>query len=123
MKKAKKKAPKKTVRKAAKKPVSKATGPVMPLADKVVLRPLASEEKQRALALGIELPESANKDKSEQGTVIAVGPGRFEDGERVPMTVQVGDRVLFSKYGYYEVKAAAQEYLIVSESSILAIFQ
>lgn len=93
-----------------------------PMGDRVVVRPLGEEERGETSPSGIIIPDSA-KEKPEEGTVIAVGPGRFEHGARVPMQVKVGDRVMFSKYGYDEVKYKGDEYYIVSESSLLAIIK
>ena len=94
-----------------------------PLADRVVVRPLTDEEAGNVSKSGIIIPDTAKKDKPEQGFVMAVGAGKWdEDGEkRIPMDVKVGDRVLFSKYGYEEVKMEDKEYYVLSESSILAI--
>ncbi|HEX8591233.1 MAG TPA: co-chaperone GroES [Candidatus Paceibacterota bacterium] len=89
-----------------------------PLGDRLVIEPVSREEKS---ASGIIIPDSA-KEKPERGTVVAVGLGRIgDDNERVPMTVKVGDTVIFSKYGYDEVKIDGKEYYILSESSVLAI--
>jgi len=68
---------------------------------------------------GIVLPDTA-KEKPQRGKVVAVGPGRYEDGELVPLDVKKGDEVLFSKYGGTEVKVSGEEYLILRESDILA---
>ncbi len=94
--------------------------PIRPLGDRVVLKPLSAEEAGMRTASGIIIPDTA-KEKPEQGTVVAVGPGKFEDGARVPIGVTVGDRVLFSKYGYDEVKVGGVEYYVVKESDILAV--
>lgn len=93
---------------------------ISPLADRVVVQPASKEEVS---ASGIIIPDTAKAEKPERGTVVAAGPGRWnEDGdERVPMTVKVGDTVLFSKYGYDEVKIDGVEYLILAESSVLAV--
>lgn len=91
---------------------------IRPLGDRVVVKPLAKEEKS---AMGIIIPDSAKQDAPSKGTVVAVGPGRFEDGKQVPLGVAVGDEVLFSKYGYDEVKIEGTEYYILSESSVLAV--
>lgn len=90
-----------------------------PLADRVVVRPLEREEKT---ASGIFLPDNA-KEKPQEGEVIAVGPGRTEDGKRVVLDVQVGDRVIFSKYAGTEIKVNNEEVLILRESDILAIVE
>ena len=98
--------------------------PIRPLNDKVVVRPLTDEEAGTTSASGIIIPDSAKKEKPEQGIVIAVGAGKWnEDGEeRIPLDVQVGDRVVFSKYGYDEVKVNGKEYFLVAEGSILGVF-
>lgn len=104
--------------------MSENTSPIRPLGDRVVVRPLTEEELGTVSASGIIIPETAKKEKPEQGIVLAVGPGKWdEDGEkRIPVEVTEGDRVIFSKYGYDEVKITDKEYFIVSESSILGVF-
>lgn len=95
---------------------------ITPLGDRVLLKPLSPEEAGRKLASGIIIPETIDKEKPEQGTVIAVGPGkRGDDNELIPVGVSAGDRVVFSKYGYDEVKVNGVEYYLVSESNILAV--
>ncbi len=98
--------------------------PIRPLGDRVVVRPLTEVEAGTVSASGIIIPETAKKEKPEQGVVVAVGAGKWnEDGDaRLAMDVAVGDRVVFSKYGFDEVKVDGKEYFIVSESSILGIF-
>jgi chaperonin GroES len=91
-----------------------------PLADRVVVAPFPKDE---ATASGILIPDSANRDKPERGTVVAVGPGRYDDGDLLPMSLVVGDVVLFSKYGYDEVKIDGKEYFILPESQVLAKIQ
>ncbi len=93
---------------------------ISPLGDRVVVLPLAKEEQT---ASGILIPDSANREKPEQGTVVAVGPGRYDDGTLVPMSTKVGDTVLFSKYGFDEVTVDGKDYLILPESSVLAILK
>ncbi len=89
-----------------------------PLADRVIIKKIEAEEKT---AGGIVLPDTA-KEKPQQGEVLAVGPGKFDDkGVRQPMEVKPGDRVLFAKYSGTEVKIEGIEYLILSERDILAI--
>ena len=102
---------------------SQSDSPIKPLADRVVLRPLTEEEAGTKSASGIIIPDTAKEDKPEQGVVVAVGPGKWnEDGDgRLEMGVKVGDRVVFSKYGYDEVKVGKDAYFIVSESSVLGI--
>ncbi len=93
---------------------------ITPLGDRVVVEPMAREEMS---ASGIIIPDTASREKPEQGTVVAIGTGKYENGSLVPMSVKVGDSVLFSKYGYDEVKVDGTEYLILSESSVLAVLQ
>lgn len=96
---------------------------ITPLADRVVVRPLTEEEAGTTSAAGIIIPDSAKKEKPEQGIVVAVGAGKWdEDGEkRIPMEVKKGDKVVFSKYGYDEVKVDGKDYFLVSESNIVAV--
>lgn len=91
---------------------------LVPLGDKVVVKPEPAEEKTRS---GIVLPDSA-KEKPAEGTIIAVGTGRILDnGQKVPIEVKVGDKVIYSKYGGTEVKIDNDEYIILSERDILAV--
>lgn len=98
--------------------------PIKPLADRVVVRPLTDQELGTVSASGIIIPDTAKKEKPAQGVVVAVGPGKWnEDGDaRLEMDVKEGDKVVFSMYGYDEVKVEDKEYFIVSESSILGVF-
>jgi chaperonin GroES len=90
---------------------------INPLDDRVVVRPNEAEEKT---AGGIVLPDAA-KEKQQRGTVVAVGPGRLLDsGERAPVSVQVGDQVLFGKYGGTEIEIDGEDVKILRESDILA---
>ena len=88
-----------------------------PLEDRIVVQP--SEEEETTTS-GIVIPDTA-KEKPQEGTVVAVGPGRFEDGNRVPLDVSVGDKVIYSKYGGTEVKVEGDEYLILSARDVLAV--
>jgi chaperonin GroES len=88
-----------------------------PLEDRIVVQP--SEEEETTTS-GIVIPDTA-KEKPQEGTVVAVGPGRFEDGNRVPLDVSVGDKVIYSKYGGTEVKVEGEEYLILSARDVLAV--
>src|SRR5690606_34609064 len=90
---------------------------VKPLADRVVIKPLEEAEQMRG---GLYIPDSA-KEKPQQGEVIAVGPGRFEKDQRVPMDVKVGDKVLYGKYSGTEVTLDGGQYLILRESDVLAV--
>ena len=94
---------------------------IKPLADRVVIEPISAEEKTKG---GIILPDTADKEKPEQGKVIAVGPGKILDnGKRQTVGVKVGDKVLFTKYGPTDVKIDDKEYLIAKEEDILAVIQ
>ncbi len=105
--------------------VNKGTSPIVPLADRVVVRPLTDEEMGSTSPSGIIIPDTAKKEKPEQGVVVAVGPGKLADDGKthLPMGVKEGDRVVFSKFGYDEVKVDDSEYYIVSEGSILGIIK
>jgi chaperonin GroES len=92
---------------------------IKPLEDRIVVQP---SEAEQVTASGIVIPDTA-KEKPQEGTVLAVGPGRFEDGARVPLDVQVGDTVLYSKYGGTEVKYSGEEYLVLSARDILAVIE
>ena len=89
-----------------------------PLEDKIIVK---QAEAQTETASGLYIPDNA-KEKPQQGEVLAVGPGRRDDkGERIPMDVKVGDKVLYSKYGGTEVHYEGEDYLIVGARDILAI--
>jgi chaperonin GroES len=91
---------------------------IRPLGDKVVVK--ASTAEERTLG-GIVLPDSA-REKPQQGTVVAIGPGRLlENGDRAPMSVAIGDTVIYSKYGGNEVKLGGEELLILDQESIYAV--
>ena len=92
--------------------------PLRPLGDRVVLKPVEREEKTKS---GIVLPDTA-REKPQEGVVEAVGTGRILDnGQKVPMELGVGDRVLYAKYAGNEFKLDDVEYLIVSEKDVLAV--
>jgi chaperonin GroES len=88
-----------------------------PLADRVIIKAVPSEERTKS---GIIMPDTA-KEKPQEGKIVAVGPGKVEKGERIPMEVKVGDRVIYSKYAGTEIKYDGEEYLILRESDIQAI--
>jgi chaperonin GroES len=95
---------------------------IRPLADRVLVRPESADEEKTAS--GIYIPDTARKEKPERGEVVAVGEGKRTDkGDVVPLRVKVGDTVVFSKYGFDEIKIDDVEYYIVTESNILAIVQ
>lgn len=93
-----------------------------PLGDRVVVQPMAREEMTSS---GIVLPDTANKEKPQEGEIIAAGPGRLnEDGDgREPMDVKVGDKVLYAKYAGTEFKIDDEELLIISQKDILAVVE
>ena len=88
-----------------------------PLADRVVVRPMEETETMRG---GLYIPDTA-KEKPQQGEVLAVGPGKYDEGKRVPMDVKVGDKVLFSKYGGTEFDLGGEKVVILRESDIHAV--
>jgi chaperonin GroES len=92
---------------------------IKPLEDRILVKTLEAEQ---TTASGLVIPDTA-KEKPQEGEVIAVGPGRFnEDGdERIPLDIKVGDKVIYSKYGGTEVKYSGEEYLILSARDVLAI--
>ena len=93
---------------------------IKPLEDRIVIKQLEAEQ---TTASGLVIPDTA-KEKPQEGEVIAVGPGRFDDnGNRVPMDVAVGNVVLYSKYGGTEVKFGADEYLVLSARDVLAVVE
>jgi len=93
---------------------------IRPLEDRILVQ---ANEAETTTASGIVIPDTA-KEKPQEGTVLAVGPGRVDDnGNRVPVDVQVGDTVLYSKYGGTEVKYAGEEYLVLSARDVLAVIE
>ena len=91
---------------------------IKPLEDRIVVKPLDAEQ---TTASGLVIPDTA-KEKPQEGEVLAIGPGRVDDnGNRVPLDVKVGDKVIFSKYGGTEVKYSGEEYLILSARDVLAV--
>ncbi|WP_277208680.1 co-chaperone GroES [Isoptericola croceus] len=92
--------------------------PIKPLEDRIVVKAI---EAETTTASGLVIPDTA-KEKPQEGEVLAVGDGRFDDqGNRVPVDVKVGDKVIYSKYGGTEVKYAGEEYLVLSARDILAV--
>jgi len=97
---------------------------VMPLGDRVLVKPLTSEEMTKTTSFGIIIPDTVGKEKPEQGTVVAVGPGRKNDkGERVALDVKVGDRVYFKKPWEEPMKIDGVEYYVLPESDITLIIK
>lgn len=108
---------KKKAQKKAAKPAKKGLG--MPYGDRVLVKPAAAQE---VTSFGIVLPDSS-KEKPAQGVVVAVGPGKKnDDGRTVALSVKVGDKIMFSKYGYDEVTIDGTEYYLIREDSITYIF-
>ncbi len=94
---------------------------IRPLNDRVIVKPLGREA---VTASGIVLPDTVDKEKPEQGEVIAVGPGkRLESGEIAPMSVKVGDKVVFRKYSPDEIEVDGEDVLVISESDIVGILE
>jgi chaperonin GroES len=96
---------------------TKTSTKVVPLADRVVVKALEETEQMRG---GLFIPDTA-KEIPQQGEIIAVGPGRYEEGKRVPMDLKVNDRVLYGKYSGTEVTIDDEQYLILRESDVLAV--
>lgn len=96
---------------------------IIPLGDRVLVKPLSHDELEKKSQFGIIIPETVDKEKPEQGKVVAVGEGRYENGKLIPMKIKIGDKVLFSKYGFDEVKVGDDEYFILKEESVLAIIK
>jgi len=96
---------------------SAASTKVSPLADRVVVKALEETEQMRG---GLYIPDTA-KEKPQQGEIVAVGPGHFDEGKRVPMDVKVGDKVLYGKYSGTEVTIDGEQLLILRESDVLAV--
>jgi chaperonin GroES len=92
--------------------------PIKPLEDKIVVKAI---EAELTTPSGLVIPDTA-KEKPQEGEVLAVGPGRVDDnGNRIPLDVAVGDKVIYSKYGGTEVKYAGEEYLVLSARDVLAV--
>ena len=94
---------------------------IKPLSDHILIEPIKTDEKTEG---GIFLPDTVEKEKSEEGLIIAVGEGKkTDDGKIVPVSVKPGDKVLFTKYGPHEIKVDGKEYLIAREEDILAVIE
>ncbi len=97
---------------------------IKPLGDRVLVEPLSDEEREKTTKLGIVIPDTVEKEKSERGRVIAVGPGKMTDeGNLIPLSVKKGQIVIFSKYGPDEIKVGNKEYYIIKEENILAVLE
>lgn len=92
---------------------------LQPLSDHIIIKPIEEATKG-----GIILPASSEKEKPENGEVVAVGPGKILDnGQRAPMSVKLGDKIVFKKYSADEIKIDKEEYLVISESDVIAIIK
>lgn len=97
---------------------------IKPLGDRVLVEPVSAENRGAKTKSGIIIPDTIDKEKPEQGIVVAVGTGRIgDDGKVIPMAVKKGQKVIFSKYGPDEIKVNGKEYYILNESSILAVIE
>ena len=96
---------------------------VLPLGSRILIRPFTKEELEKKNTFGIILPDTDSKEKSEQGIVLAVGPGEVNDGKRVSPAVKLGEKVVFSKYGYDEITINGEELYLIKEENILAVLK
>ena len=97
---------------------------IKPFGDRVLVRPFTEDEvKGKKSSFGIILPESVTKEKSAQGKVLAVGEGKWVDGKLQSVRLKVGDKVIFSKYGYDEVEQNGEELYLLKEENILAVIK
>lgn len=99
---------------------NKMSSKIRPLSDRVVVEPRETETQTPG---GIFIPDTADKDKPIQGTIIAVGTGRYVEGKMLPLQVKVGDKVLFGKYAGTNIKLDAQEYLVMREEDIMGVLE
>ncbi len=94
---------------------------IKPLHDHVIVKPMREDTTTKS---GIVLPDTVDKEKPEKGEVVAIGPGKLsESGSRAPVSVQIGQTVMFKKYSPDEIKIEGIEYLVISESDIIAILE
>ncbi|OIO18484.1 co-chaperone GroES [Candidatus Kuenenbacteria bacterium CG11_big_fil_rev_8_21_14_0_20_37_9] len=92
-----------------------------PLGDHLIVKPIAEDKTTKS---GIVLPDTVDKERPEKGEIVAVGPGRvLDNGQRLTMSVKTGQKVLFKKYSPDEIKVDGEEYLVLSESEIIAILE
>ena len=97
---------------------------IKPLGDRVLIEPLSEEERSKKTKYGIVIPDTAEKERPQEGRVAAVGGGRrLESGKTIPVSVKKGNRVLYAKYGPNEIKVDGKEYLIAKEEDILAVIE
>lgn len=100
--------------------MSKNTPKIRPLSDRIVVEPKENESKT---AGGIVIPDTADKDKPMQGTIIAIGNGKYIDGKITPLQVKVGDQVLFGKYAGTNFKFEGSEYLVMREEDVMGVLE
>lgn len=113
---------KKKAKNSPKKKESSSIG-ILPLGSRVLIKPFTKEELMTKNSFGIILPDADSKEKTEQGVVLAVGAGEYREGKLIPVSVKVGDKVAFSKYGYEDIKLDGEELYLIKEDSILAIIK
>ena len=101
----------------------KSMNKISPLGSRVLIRPFTKQELEKKNSFGIILPDSNTKEKSEQGIVLAVGPGEYRDGVFVSPTISVGATVCFSKYGYDDITVDGEELYLIKEENILAVLK
>ncbi len=95
---------------------------IVPLGDRVLIKPFTKEQLETKNSFGIILPDQ-EKENGEQGVVVAVSSSKMVDGKVVPLSVKVGDKVAFSKYGYESIKIDSVEYYLIKEDNLLAIIK
>ncbi len=96
---------------------------IIPVGDRVLIRPLGNDLPSNIGKIKIVLPESITNEKSDRGMVVAIGDGRMDDGKLVPIKLKVGDTVIFSKYSYDEVKQGSEDLYLVKSENILALIK
>ncbi len=96
---------------------------ITPTGDRVLIRPYKGETEKTVGKITIVLPDSVSEEKSDKGVVLSVGDGKYIDGKLIPVRVRVGDKIIFSKYGYDEVNIDGEELYLVKEDNILAIIK
>lgn len=94
---------------------------IKPLFDRVLIKPFTKEELMKKNSFGIILPDDGKKENAEQGIVIAIGDGKVVDGKKIPISVKVGEKVAFSKYGYDDIHIDGEEFYLIKEENILAV--
>ncbi len=105
-----------------KKQETKKTRKIIPLGDRVLIKPLSVDELSKTSS-GIIIPDTVSKEKPEHGIVVAIGDGLMKDGKRIPISLNISDTVIFSRYGYDEIKLDGEEFYILKEENILAIIK